>query len=604
MSEKKWITSEQPPQSFLDEHPELPTLIVQLLWNRNLRTEKEMDEFLNPNYDANIHDPFLFNDMKKAVKLILEYIETNKKITVHGDYDADGVCASAIIMTVLKKLGGKNLSVYLPHRETDGYGLNPRTVQYLKDSGMDLIITCDCGISNTEEITLAKKLGMQVIVTDHHAMPVAFPPADAIIHPLVPGEKYPDKTLAGGGVAFKLIQALLKEHHTLYCHDQTQHDKCALPNGESYEATEKWLLDLAAISTVGDMVPLLGESRTIVRYGLTVLNKTRNRGLKALLASAGLLGEDNKPKRTLDTETIGFQIAPRINAAGRMDHANIAFALLMAETDEEAVTLADQLNKNNSDRQKLTEKILTEAREQIKSTDQKNNAIIFAYGESWPTGIVGLIAGRIKEEFGKPAIAMGLNNGFITGSGRSVAGFNMIETLKTMPEFFHKFGGHPQACGFSLKDVGLLENFKKTLLEKATVATKDLDLTPQMRIDAMVDLDEVNWKLFELLEKFEPFGVANEEPIYAASGLTVISVTPVGQDGRHLRLLVKHNSHVVRKTIAFGFGDVNKHPADWKSLQPGEKIDLAFRVGVNEWNGNRELQLKVEDIKRTLFLDS
>ncbi len=620
MSQKKWIISPAPPPEFIAEHPELPAIVTRLLWNRGLKTQAQIDEFLNPDYSTDLHDPFLFNDMAKAVGLIFACIQNNRKITVHGDYDADGVCAAAVILKTLKKIGATNTGIFLPHRETDGYGLNNRTVQFLKDSGTELIITCDCGISNTEEITLAKNLGMRVIVTDHHAMPLVFPPADAIIHPLVPGEKYPDKTLAGGGVAFKLAQALLKRHKEMHCHSEAQpknplsqkndtnasdkgsfataqDDNCTLPDGQTHEAFEKWLLDLVSISTVGDMVPLIGESRTMVHYGLTVLNKTRNLGLKHLLMVSGLMDESGKPKRNFDTHTIGFQIAPRVNAAGRMDHANVAFALLMSETEDEARQLAEQLNKNNSDRQKLTERLVTEARYQIVKTEQDKNPILFVAGEGWSTGILGLIASRIKEEFYKPTLVMGLNNGAITGSGRSVTGFNLIENLKIMPEFFHKFGGHPQACGFSLKSTDILEKFRAAMLERAAAGTVNLDLTPQIHIDAAVDLDEVNWKLYDLLQKFEPFGQANEEPLYVATGLTLMGVEPVGADGKHLRLMVKHNSHIVRKTIAFGFGDSNRHPADWKvNLKPGDKIDLAFTVGVNEWNGNRELQLVVEDI--------
>ncbi len=589
---KKWIIAPPPPQEFLNEHPELLANIAQLLWNRGLRTQEQIDEFLNPDYLTDLHDPFLFNDMEKAVAIIFDCIKNDKKIVVHGDYDADGVCAAAVIMLCLKKLGATNTDIFLPHREIDGYGLNSRTVQFLKDGGTDLIITCDCGISNTEEITLAKNLGMQVIVTDHHAMPAVFPPAHAIIHPLVPKEKYPDKTLAGGGVAFKLVQALLKRHQEISTTP-------LFPDGQSHESFEKWLLDLVAISTVADMVPLTGESRTMVSYGLMVLNKTRNRGLKQLLISAGLVNENGESKRTFDTHTIGFQIAPRINAAGRMDHANAAFKLLMAETEAEATELAEQLSKSNVDRQKLTEQLVLQARYQIVKQQQEKNPILFVLGEGWSTGILGLIASRLKEEFYKPTLVMGLNNEIITGSGRSVPGFNMIETLKTIPEFFQKFGGHPQACGFSLKSPEILENFKKTMLEKATAGCADLDLTPQIHIDAKIDLDEINWKLYDLLEKFAPFGQANEEPMYAAYRLTVMGVEPVGQDGKHLRLMVKHNSHVVRKTIAFGFGDAERHPANWKvNLKPGDIINIAFTVGVNEWNGNRELQLVVEDIEK------
>lgn len=594
---KKWLIAEAPPAEFTAAHPELPATVARLLWNRNLKTTEQIDEFLNPDYSTDLHDPFLFNDMEKAVELIFGCIADNKKIVVHGDYDADGVCAAAVIISTLKKLGAADVDVFLPHRETDGYGLNPRTVKYLHEKKTDLIITCDCGISNTDEIKLCQELGIKVIITDHHAMPKVFPPADAIIHPLVPGEKYPDKTLAGGGVAFKLAQALLRHDgdNRLSLPD----GRPILPDGQPHEGFEKWLLDLVAISTVADMVPLLGESRTLAKYGLTVLNKTRNYGLKQLLIGAGLADENGRPKRVLDAHTIAFQIAPRINAAGRMDHANVAFALLMAGSDDEARRLADQLDKNNADRQKLTEQLVTKARFQIVETSQENNPILFVVGDGWSTGILGLIASRLKEEFYRPVLVMGLNNGMIAGSGRSVRGFNLIAALQTIPEFFFKFGGHPQACGFSLKNAAELEAFKKTMLDKAAIGTAELDLTPQIKIDAEVNLDDVNWKLYDLLQKFEPFGQQNEEPLYAAAGLTLAAVEPVGADGKHLRLMVKHNSHVVKKTIAFGFGDSERHPANWKvKLKPGDKIDLAFSVGVNEWNGNRELQLVVEDIQK------
>jgi len=589
---KKWIILPEPPEDFIASHPELPPIITKLLWNRNIKTQEQIDEFLNPDYSTDLHDPFLFKDMEKAVELIFDCIQNNKKITVHGDYDADGVDAAVVIISCLKKLGLQNVDVFIPHREIDGYGLNNKTVEYLKQNGTELIITCDCGISNTEEIKFANSLGIKVIITDHHAMPKDFPPAAAIIHPLVPGETYPDKTLAGGGVAFKLVQGLLKKH---------SEKNEFLPDGQKHEAFEKWLLDCVAISTVGDMVPLVGESRTLVYYGLTVLNKTHNKGLQKLLIVSGLADENGKPKRgKYDTHTIGFQIAPRINAAGRMDHANVAFALLMAETDEEAQKLAEQLNQNNIDRQKLTEQLMSQGRKYLQETNQLENEMLFVLGEGWSTGILGLVASRLKDEFYKPILVMGLNNGIITGSGRSIREFNMIKALQSMPEFFYKFGGHPQACGFTLKEAALFEEFKKSMLEKAKNEIKNIDLTPQITIDGKIDLDEVDWKLYDLLQKFEPFGQANEEPKYAAFALTIMSIEPVGQDGKHLKLLVKHNSHVIKKTIGFGLGDVNRYSEDWKNcLKPGDKIDMVFSVGINEWNGNRELQLTIEDIKKT-----
>lgn len=589
---KNWSILPPPPEEFINQHLELPSVVTTLLWNRNLKTPEQIDAFLNPDY-KDLHNPYLFKDMVKAVDIIFTAIEKQERIVIHGDYDADGVCASVIIISCLKKLGAKNVDVFLPHRETDGYGLNPRTIEYLKSKDTNLIITCDCGISNTSEITLAKSLDIKVIVTDHHAMPAIFPPADAIIHPLVPNEPYPDKGLAGGGVAFKLVQALLKKH---------QETHTTLADGQTHEAFEKWLLDLVSISTVGDMVPLTGESRTLVKFGLMVLTKTHNLGLQQLLKICNLLDENHKPKKgSFDTQTIGFHIAPRINAAGRMDHANVAFKLLMAETPEESEELAEQLQQNNVDRQKLTEQLVNEARAQIKNTEQENNPILFVVGDGWPTGILGLIASRLKDEFNRPILAMGKTNGQITGSGRSIKICNIIKILQSIPHFFSKFGGHPQACGFSLKDADDLEKFKKIMLEQVASTTQPDDFIPELKIDSVVDLDDVNWKLYESLQKFAPFGMANEEPLYAAYGLTIVQIEPIGKDAKHLKLLVKHNSHLIKKTIGFHLGNIDRHPEDWKQcLKPGDTVDMAFTVGLNEWNGNKELQLTIEDIKKAL----
>lgn len=590
---KKWIISPAPPQDFVNNYPELPSTVARLLYNRRLRTQKQIDEFLNPDYLQDIHDPFLFNDMSKATEIIFNCISQNKNIVVHGDYDADGVCASTIIVSCLQKIGAKNVSVFLPHRETDGYGLNMNTIKNLKEKNTDLIITCDCGVSNTAEVELAKELGMLVIITDHHSIPAKVPPADAIIHPKILGEKYPDKGLCGGAVAFKLVQSLLKKH---------KENHQVLLDGQSHESFEKWLLDLVAIASIGDMVPLIGESRTLTRYGLTVLNKTRNIGLKKLMFVAGILDENNQLKKgVIDAHTVGFQIVPRLNAAGRMDHANSAYALLMATDEHEAENLAWQLNQNNVDRQKLTENLVNQAIQQIKDTDQEKNPALFAFGETWPTGVLGLVSGRLKDMFYKPSLALGLtSSGEIVGSGRSIAEFNLIAAVQERPQFFDKFGGHPQACGFTFKSKESLEEFKKFLNEKVADDTKEIELVPQINIDSEVDLDDINWKMYNLLQKFEPFGMNNEEPIYAAYGLTVVSIDPVGQDGKHLRMSLRHNSNTVKKTIGFGLGDITRHPDDWKNnLHIGDRIDIAFCISVNEWNGNRDLQMTIHDIKKS-----
>lgn len=589
---KKWVVLPLPPADFIVSHPELPPTVARLLWNRGLQTQEQIDEFLNPDYSADVHDPFLFKDMEKATDIIFEAIRTDKKIAVHGDYDADGVCASAILINTLKKLGAKNLSVFIPHRQEDGYGLNMNTVNSFIEQGVNLIITCDCGISNTNEIVTTKKAGIITIITDHHSPPTDMPPADAIIHPQNPNDNYPDKGLCGAAVAFKLAQGLLKKHALT---------KNILDGAQSHESFEKWLLDLVAIATIGDMVPLVGESRTLTSYGLTVLNKTHNIGLKQLMFASSIIDEKGRPKRgVLSSEAVSFQIVPRLNAAGRMDHANTAFALLAAEDEQTASALAEQLNRNNTDRQKLTEQLTDKAIKYIESTGQKNNPVLFAYDENLSLGVAGLIAGKIKDYYNKPAFALGLCDNELAGSARSIPQFNIMTALRSMPEYFAKFGGHPQACGISLKSPELLEKFKKELNSFAKKALTGIELTPEIIADAEVDLEDVDWKLYDLLQKFEPFGVRNEEPKYVAKQLTIIDISPVGQDGRHLRLMVKHNSHIVRKTIAFGFGDTNKHPTDWKkTLRPGDKIDLIFTVSVNEWNGNRELELAVKDLRKS-----
>lgn len=550
-------------------------------------SQEAIDEFLNPDYSQDVHDPFLFRDMEKAVGRIFAAKDKKEKITIHGDYDADGVSASVILASLFKTLE-IDFDVFLPHRETDGYGLNARTVELLANRGAKVIITCDCGISNAPEIDKANMLGMDVIVTDHHSIPAKLPPAYAIIHPKVDGETYPDKTLAGGGVAFKLAQAVLRKHH------ETNE---LLPNGERHEAFEKWLLDMVAIASVADMVPLLGESRTLTKYGLIVLNKTKRIGLQKLLLEARLINDDGTCKRELSADTIGFQIAPRINAAGRMNHANVAYNLLMTDNPIEAIDLAFELNKNNQDRQKLTDDIVAEAIEQIER-EQLNKPVLFAIGV-WSIGIVGLIASKIKEKYQKPTIVMS-RTATIAGSGRSIPGFNMIAALQEMPEYFLKFGGHPMACGFTLNDKNLLESMKAALIQKFLEKTAGQDMTPFIAIDAEVALEEVDWDLYEILEKFKPFGQANEKPHYVAYGLTIIGTEPVGKDRRHLRIVVNHTTARARKLIGWNLCNTgNEHGIDWsKALKKGEKVDMVFEIDVNEWNGNRELQMTIVDLRK------
>jgi single-stranded-DNA-specific exonuclease len=525
--------------------------------------------------------------MAKAVDRIFQAQKNNEKITIHGDYDADGVSASVILSTLFRTLDITH-DVFLPHRETDGYGLNSNTVKLLNKQGTKVIITCDCGISNGQEIDEANALGIDVIVTDHHSIPAQMPHAYAIIHPKVPGETYPDQTLAGGGVAFKFAQGILKKH---------KETNALLPNGDRHDAYEKWLLDMVAIASVADMVPLVGESRTLTKYGLIVLGKTRRIGLQKLLLEARLVNDDGTARKEITADTIGFQIAPRINAAGRMHHANIAYNLLMCTEPTEAVDLAFALNQNNLDRQQVTESMTREAVKQV-SAGSPDEPIIFVKGKDWSLGLVGLIASKLKEKYQRPAIAM-VDGATIAGSCRSIPGFNMIAAMQQMPEFFLKFGGHPMACGFTLRDPSVLPDFATALKKKFIEVMTGKDLAPSINIDAEITLEDINWELYDILDKFKPFGQANEKPKYLATGVTVVGLEPVGADGKHLRIMVKHKTPKIRKTIGWNLCAGNPAGINWcEELTVGELIDIVFEIDVNEWNGNRELQLTIVDLRK------
>lgn len=585
---KEWVILEEPPQSFYDEHPELPKIVAHLLYHRNIRTQEQIDEFLNPEYSKNIHNPFLFRDMKKAVARIFAAMEKKEKITIHGDYDADGVSGAVILTSLFRALDYPFIDVFLPHRDLDGYGLNVKTVELLHSHGTNLIITCDCGISNTAEVARAQELGIDVIITDHHTIPQHIPPAHAIIHPKIDGENYPDKGLAGGGVAFKLLQAVLETHRELH---ET------LPSGDRHEAFEKWQLDMVAIASVADMVPLIGESRTLTKYGLIVLNKTKRVGLQKLMMEIRLMEADGSLKHEIDADTIGFRIAPRINAAGRMQHANVAYNLLVESRPTDAVDLAYRLDQNNTERQGMMDELIEKALEQ--ADKQGDSPILYIVGRGWPTGLVGLVASRLKEKYCKPTIVMSQSDEQIIGSGRSVEGFNFVLGMQSIPEQFLKFGGHPMAGGFTLSPETTIETFRAALTAEYRKQTDGKSLVPKINIDAKLDLEQVTWELHDILDKFKPFGMGNPRPKYLAERVKVLSSEPIGKEGKHLRMTVQHTTNRVRKVV--GWNLCSGAETNWsRVLKSGDFIDMIFEVSINEWNGNRELQLTIVDLKKSM----
>ncbi len=565
-----WQIAQKIPEEIKNKFPEINPIILQLLFNRGLKDQNEIDEFLLPDYSQDLHDPFLFKEMEKVFERIKKAIINKEKITIYGDYDADGVCGTAILYSTLEKLGG-NVFYYLPDREKEGYGLNKEAIKKIINDGTKLIITVDCGITNFKEIDLANQSNVDVIITDHHTPLDEIPQAPFILNPHLKDETYPFKDLSGSGVAFKLVQALLKKN-----------DQFPISNNQlNSEAFEKWLLDLVAIGSIADLVSLKGENRTLVKYGLIVLNKTSRPGLRSLIKKAGLsLGN-------LNSWNIAYQLAPRLNAAGRIDHANIALEMLLTKDKERAENLAEKLNQLNQNRQKIIEKIFEKIKEKIGETPKEK--IIVEAEKNWPVGVLGLVSHQITEFYHRPSILLTIRENDIKGVGRSIEEFNLIESLKELEKFFSHYGGHSGAAGFTLKEknLELLNEFSSKIKKIAEEKLKDLDLRPKIFIDSEINLEEITWPLYEEIKKFEPFGKDNPKPVFLAKSLIVEGIEKVGKNGQHLKIIVNRG----RKLLYFGIGNKLSH------LKRNNQIDVVFEIGENEWDGIKELEFRILDVK-------
>lgn len=576
---KKWLVKNKIDRDFIKQFPQYSEVTLQLLLNRNLIEPQEIKDFLTANYKENHHDPFLFNQMEPAVDLIIKHIKNVAKILVYGDYDADGVTSVSVLLEILSTLKAVT-SVYLPDRVTEGYGLNMAAIKEMASNGIKLIITVDNGIRNKAEVAYAQELGVEIIITDHHVAPPELSdlPNCLIINPILAGEKYPFKYLAGVGVASKLGLALIKR---------------AKLSDENKQKLEEKILDLVAIGTIADCVTLLGENRVLVKRGLEILNTTNRLGLKELIKVAKI----NQDKK-IDSWNVGFQLSPRLNAAGRMDHANTALKLLTTKDRTEAETLSIGLNERNQDRQKITEEIVNE----IVGNIEKNilqNKIIVAVSPSifdssitpWNEGIIGLVAGRICEKYYLPVLVITGREAEIKGSGRSIREFNLIKTIEVINQSLSKYGGHAAACGFSINGQANLQKFIEDITSSANQQLAEVQLIPSLEIDAELALNQVNEELIDTLELFSPFGENNNRPVFASSQVDVIDIQNMGIDGRHLKLKIRSKDS--RLVTAIGFGQ----SVEWKELRIGDKIDIAYIADVNEFNGRREVQLKIIDIK-------
>lgn len=545
--------------------PEYPAVISRLLMLRGLTEPEQIHEYLNPDY-SKLFDPFLFKSLKKACDRIWQAIDNKEKIVIYADYDADAITASSVMTLGLKKLGGI-VECYIPDRFTEGYGMNLEALRKIKQDGANLVITVDCGTNSVQEAVLCKELELDLIITDHHEITGDLPDAFALINPKNEQDQYPFRYLTGVGVAFKVIQGMFS--------DQTRLDDLGIAPG-----WEKWLLDLVSIGTVADLQALQSENRILVHYGLQVLGKSRWPGVRALLEVAKFkVGK-------FTTYTLGFLLAPRINAAGRIKHADIAYKLLISDNIIEAQNYAMELDGLNTHRQMLTEQILSEAREQIiLLTDKK---VLLAAGANWPKGVVGLVAGKLAEEFGRPVLVMDKGEEFSTGSARSHPKFDIVKALTYSKDLLEKYGGHTQAAGFTLSSKNIDALYQK-LLEFADGLDAS-DSEPVLEIDAQLSSKDLNWDVYEFLEKFEPFGLGNARPKFLGENMAVIDARTVGGEGQHLKLKLLWDGRVL-DAIGFKLGF-------WASkLVPQSILDVVFELEANEWNGNKELQLKICDLK-------
>ncbi|MBM3256533.1 MAG: single-stranded-DNA-specific exonuclease RecJ [Candidatus Moranbacteria bacterium] len=570
---KTWKILPPAPKNFCQKFPGISRIVLNLLYHRIPEARKgkrlsqsAVNEFFNPDYQNNLHDPFLMKDMRRAGKRILKAVREKEKIAIFGDYDVDGITSVVILYDTLRQIHAQPI-VYIPDRQKEGYGLNISAFKYLKKQGINLIITVDCGIRNTKEIEKARQWGMDVIVTDHHLPDKKLPPAFAVVNPHCEKD-YPFSELSGAGVAFKLALALIKLSRPKN-----------FPTG-----FDKWLLDLAALGTIADMVPLIGENRILVKFGLLVLGKTRRLGIKAVFSAARMPLSGKIPP---ETSQISFQIAPRLNAAGRMDHANLSFALLISEKEKEAREIAEELERKNSRRQRLTEKIVAAIEDKLNSKEK----LVFMGSVDWPVGVLGLVAGKICEKYARPAFLFNIGKKECRGSIRSISKFKVVPVLEKCRDLLTDYGGHDYAGGFTFP----LKNRQRLLKRLQNIANKLLkyeDLAWETRIDGRISLSEINWNLLEAIKQMEPFGVGNPTPLFLAEKVELFQCQLVGNGNKHLKMWFRAGDTVL-ESIGFGKGD------KYCMLMPEQnpKLDIVFEIGSDEWNGQRKLQLIVRDLR-------
>lgn len=567
----------------LSKKTNLSPTVVKILIDRGITNPKDIKRFIESSIN-DLHNPLLMQDMEMGIEIIKDSIQKDKKICIYGDYDADGVTSTVILYKALK-LCGADVKYHVPDRESEGYGMNSGRIKKLYKEGIEVILTCDNGISCTEEVKLAKELGMTVVITDHHELPFleengqrkyVLPEADAIINPKRKDCKYPFKLLCGAGIAFKFVQTLFSKFKV------------------DYDVNE--YIELAGIGTVCDIVDLVDENRIIAKRAIEQLNKTSNLGLKCLIEQMGC--------KSISSYTIGFQIGPCINATGRLENASLSVELLLCNEERRARELADVLYGLNKKRQDITNENVEEIIESIEESSMKNQKVLVIYKENVHESIAGIVAGKIKEKYNVPTIVLTKGKDMPKGSGRSIEEYNLFEELIKCKEYIYKFGGHPMAAGLSIKEENI-PKLREALLKNCRLT--DEDIIPKIRIDRRLSLREINFDIINEIKMLEPFGKGNSAPVLAEKNITVKAISILGKDKNTLKLrcIFSREGNFID---ALGFGMVEEfiellkeeYGEDYLGIidEPkGLKVDLIFSPFKNNYKDKDYLQLKINDIR-------
>ena len=560
---KKWqiYQTDENKVKEIQEKYKINKLLATILVNREITEKSQIEKFLNPKRN-DFYNPYEMPDMEKAIERIIKAIENKEKIIIYGDYDVDGITSVTVLKSFLEERG-IHVSEYIPNRLEEGYGLNKKAVEYIAKQGNQLMITVDCGISAIEEVEYANKLGIETIVTDHHEPGEELPKAIAVVDTKRKDNKYPFRNLAGVGVVFKLIQAISQ--------------RLDLPEKEYLK-----YLDIVCIGTISDIVPLVDENRVIVKLGLKLVEQTKNLGLKAILEASGY--------SKIDSNTISFGVAPRINACGRMGHQEEALKLFLSKDGEEVQELTQKLNEYNRLRQETEKQIYNESIIQIEEKDLADRNTIVVMGKGWHHGVIGIVSSRITELYFKPSILLCEEEDYGKGSGRSIPGFDLYEVLTECKDTIDKFGGHSMAVGINVKK-DKFEEFKEKL-EKIAKEKHTEEIVPILKIDALINLDEIDKEMVESLKELEPFGEANKMPLFAFKNLKIDSIRALSE-GKHLKLTLKDDRNIVN-AIGFNLGELSTE------YKIGDKIDVVGNLEINSFNGVDNIQINMKDMMKSI----